>query len=611
MSSYNYNNIYSNSFFNEKNMNAKYSPSTLSSNMIPCNTNSAIFHYETSVYLNLITSLYIELKEKEKTFDYNINKFNDCINKLNIIIDTTTTDTTVSSSGSTIITPLNKLSKLEQDGLFPNASNYNFTFYVKTFEKYASSQNDMYSICYPDIKAEILNSYKPNFGKYPTILNTNHFNFIFGGISTDNNVYNRANIANGNMNNSKLKSVIKDILNQTPQNIIGYLLYQKINYNIILYNIEIQNSIRRNYLNNNTFSGNADDTIAGRLNLFDFSNNPKYITATHINVLNIINKINDCIENIKLLSSNTFPYNDYLTDKTKYTDKINVFNKLRDEYETILDKLNMSIKLYSQQINNYNKIKGYASIVIIILIMIIVFIISLSILPIFKTKTKNSIYIITLISLIIITYIYYNTFKFVNLYEQFVQDESDFTNNKSLLNCAGVNGLFPYNSTNNNHKINHSTLYNTLNPVLQNYTNAINTIFNDLRMNVYTIGNKSFTQDSNVLLYKLYLEKRRQLEVNRIKLTNLFNIIEVIKKQTNYLFNIILIILLMTIVLLIGLVLYSSVPQLIYPIMILCIILIVIIMIYFAFTIIQPTRMMANKNYWAIANPSSKTTGKI
>ena len=34
-------------------------------------------------------------------------------------------------------------------------------------------------------------------------------------------------------------------------------------------------------------------------------------------------------------------------------------------------------------------------------------------------------------------------------------------------------------------------------------------------------------------------------------------------------------------------------------------------MIYFSFAIIQPTRMIANKNYWAITNPSKNTIGKL
>ena len=34
-------------------------------------------------------------------------------------------------------------------------------------------------------------------------------------------------------------------------------------------------------------------------------------------------------------------------------------------------------------------------------------------------------------------------------------------------------------------------------------------------------------------------------------------------------------------------------------------------MIYFAIAIIQPTRMIANKNYWANLNPSKTTYSKL
>jgi hypothetical protein len=87
--------------------------------------------------------------------------------------------------------------------------------------------------------------------------------------------------------------------------------------------------------------------------------------------------------------------------------------------------------------------------------------------------------------------------------------------------------------------------------------------------------------------------------------------IEIIKKQKTYLFNFVFVIACLCLILLLGLVLYSSVPQLFTFIIILCVVLISILMIYFSFAIIQPTRMIANKNYWAITNPSKNTIGKL
>jgi hypothetical protein len=128
---------------------------------------------------------------------------------------------------------------------------------------------------------------------------------------------------------------------------------------------------------------------------------------------------------------------------------------------------------------------------------------------------------------------------------------------------------------------------------------------------MYTIGSKTFSQDANIYLYNLYLEKKKLIESNKIKSINLFNFIEIIKKNMNYLNNIILIISLFSIILLISLIIYSIVPFLYIFIIVICIILISVLIIYFVFTIVQPTRMIANKKYWASVNPSSKTINRI
>ena len=103
------------------------------------------------------------------------------------------------------------------------------------------------------------------------------------------------------------------------------------------------------------------------------------------------------------------------------------------------------------------------------------------------------------------------------------------------------------------------------------------------------------------------MEKKKQVENNKNKSTKLFNFIEIIKKHIHYLSNIIKIISYFSIILLISLIIYSFIPYLYIFIIIIIAILISILMIYFAFAIIQPTRMIAEKKYWAYVNPSSKT----
>jgi hypothetical protein len=208
--------------------------------------------------------------------------------------------------------------------------------------------------------------------------------------------------------------------------------------------------------------------------------------------------------------------------------------------------------------------------------------------------------------LIVITFLYYINFKYVNLYENFAGTVITTTGDNNANTPIKI-----YNPTDNFHVKTHAEVYNALQKNMNDYINAYNDLLNNTRVNINTVGSKTFSQDANIYLYNLYLEKKRQVEYNNIKLTNLFNMIEVIKKQINYLFNIIFLIACFSIILLIALVLYSTTPQLYIFIIILCVILITILMVYFAYAIIQPTRMIANKNYWATLNPSKYTMSNL
>jgi len=559
---FNYDEILNKSYFTEKNFSGKLSPNTVINNFIPC-SNLEQFHFLISFFLHLYTSLYIELKLKEIQYDYNISLFTELINnlKIKIIYDNTA--------------PLSSL------------NNNLFIFNYKNIQ----NSDDFYLTNYTNYTKLVINNLKPVFGTYPTTL-------VFMTLSRSfiNNEIHKNNINNFTYDNNQIKEIIRQLLIQTPENIIGFVLYQKIYFNSILYNIDIQNSIRRNYLNNNNL---------------DMSQKEFLKPLSHVIYINIINKINDNISNLKTITENTFSDKEFLIEKNKYRDRINVFNNLREEYSTVQDKLNISIKIYNHELINYKKIKNYATYIIIILIILMVFTIFLSIFPIYKNDTKNAIYIIIFILLLIITYFYYVNFKYMILYENFGTEEEELKINQTLLNSYTCSTTLTYRSNYINDKNNNIYFFNNLLSKINEYSNTFTDLFNDLRLNIYTIGNKSFSQDANVIINNVYLEKKRQLEINNIKLTNLFNMIEIIKKQKTYLFNFVFVIACLCLILLLGLVLYSSVPQLFTFIIILCVVLISILMIYFSFAIIQPTRMIANKNYWAITNPSKNTMGKL
>ena len=611
------------SFFTEKNFSGKYAPKFLSANMIP-SSNLKQFYYQTAFLVNLYSSLFIELKNYENTISNNIVKFTKAIENLQIELDSTCFTGIETCSPGTY-----KLSNF-------NTTSYLFKFYYKTFEQhfktegsqsylYTTNENLTASNAYTNTYSNILPQYAPIF--------TDQANIGDHDDVDDDLTFNKKNILLGseiiiskkdiqNIPKNKIADEIRQILLQEPENILGFLLYKKLYYNIILYNISIQNVIRTKYLNDdNAKSGTSNGNILNMSSslIRDNSSNINTlinncikigdscsadgldnIIRTKVNA--IYNSINSNIVNITNLNDSHFikDNDNYLIEKNKYKNKIISLNTLRDEYIKTQDKLNISSKLYNQQLKNYNSIKTYATYIIIILIIIILFIISISIFPVFSKNTNNAIYIIALIILIVITFLYYTNFKYVNLYENFASIPmialDDTTGNNLPIKIFDVND--------NTHNKIHAAVYNSLQAKMNEYINAYTDLLNNTRVNINTVGSKTFSQDANIYLYNLYLDKKRQVEFNHIKLTNLFNMIEVIKKQINYLFNIIFAIACFLIIILIALVLYSTIPELYIFVIILCVILITILMIYFAYAIIQPTRMIANKNYWASLNPS-------
>ena len=307
------------SFFTEKNFSGKYSPKNLSDNMIPCDKLSE-FHYQTSFFLNFYASLYIELKNYEETISYNITNFTKTIENLGIIIN----NTDYSSASSSNISSF-------------NSSSNNFTFFYKTFNAYSNVPEKIYNNpignltgCYIDTYSNILSNSKPNFGSYPNTLipSSNYINFLIlkeGTLTYLSNadILKKNNKIIKDVNKSKFKEIIEEVLSQTPENILGYLLYKKIYYNIILYNISIQNSIRKQYLNI------VISNITDRQDIFnDLS------TEYNSNLVPIRSQINENKINISKLN--------YIHFIGKNNDFYGIFNYNNKYY---YKKINIEIKL--------------------------------------------------------------------------------------------------------------------------------------------------------------------------------------------------------------------------------------------------------------------------
>lgn len=417
------------------------------------------------------------------------------------------------------------------------------------------------------------------------------------GISFNKNTDFNAAVRNidNNINNSydetyrknRLLHTIKEILNNSVETMMGYLFYNKILYNIVLYNLEIQYSIRVNYLNNS----NVISNIGGDEN---------YISKNNASIVVPVTTIIDYMKaNMITLKTNLFKQteSDYVSNKYAYTNKISVLDNMKENFNKINNSLNISVKEYNRYINNFIAIKKYANFIIIILIIIIIITILITILTNLTQEFKNNYYIITLIILSTITYIFYNRFNHVNLYEKFTLPDITSITRSSIYT--------------QNQKTNNIQFFNQLVPYIKNYTIEMKSLISELKKNIYTIDNRLFSSGTDSYLFKLYVEKKNLNETNRLKKVNLTNMIENMKKQILYLFNIILLLSCLTIIILIGLMIHSIYPFLITYIIILCSILIVIIVVYFVVAIVQPTRMIASKNYWANNRPTETILNKL
>lgn len=607
------------SFIDAKNFNYNIYPKDISVNNLFVPSNKLKDFYSDSImYLHLFSGLYTAIIKYNEANYNNINSFKNLITNLKISI---VADNTASNSNN--ISYLIYTSNLQFNlyalnnnwGIQPTNTS-NISYYDLNYR-----YKDIYPIL--GANANENNVYGINAGNIDTIQLYNNNNIYndyaldnLAGLSKSvietrystqkNSPYNSSDTYTNDKRYNKLIQVLYGILSQEHENILGYLLYYKIYYHIIVYNCTIQKAIRENYLNLST----SDPRYTSLDNLYykTDSGTPQSFLEDTTNKNAIIDPIIDAFnkmkDNVNLIKEKYFRFNndDYKIDKIKYTEKIAKINALKDDFLKNLDLLNKVIKSYNQYIINIASIKSYAVYIILFLIVLIIATIVITLLPNKNNTLKNYYYLIAFIVLSFIIYIYYDNFKFINIYERF--SAISYVPNADI-NLDYTEGIHI------NRKNNHITVYNAIRNSMNDYNEAIKKLFDILGTNIYTVGNKVFTQDADNYLYKLYLEKSKQNEANRLKMITLNNSIEAIKRQIIFIFNIILVISFLTIILLLALLLYINMPFYLNYIIALSVILIIIVVVFFLYSIIQPTRMIANKNYWANVNPSKQLISKL
>jgi len=296
--------------------------------------------------------------------------------------------------------------------------------------------------------------------------------------------------------------------------------------------------------------------------------------------------------------------NNIYSDTTKeYPAKIAILNENKENYNKIQNSLNIVIKDYNQHYDNYNRLKKYASIIIVFLVILIIASIAVTILPFFNANAKNTYYILMLILIIILTILFYNNFSHINLYEKFANITCTNNNNyKTTYSDANTNNL---NIANN------YDVFNTIAEEIDKYNKALDAVNYQMSSGIYTTDNSILTQDADNYINDIYLTKIKKINIYKTKHTELKNLIETMKQQIIYLYNIIVIICIFVIILLIALIFYVNMPFATNYIIGLVSIAIFILVIYYIYAIVKPTRLIANKNYWADHNPSKTTVGKL
>jgi|688.fasta_scaffold32909_8 hypothetical protein len=632
-SSINITNIYESylelSFIDRKNFNPKIDPTLIVGSFIPCN-NIDFFYTDSLLYLHLYASLYYELYYFIKSNNNDIVKFKECVDSLKIHIqDAALTD----AYRTTCIGYLNTANNTFKFSLANLKTNYKTK---SGYFNYTQSEDNTEAliITYDNIVPVLDNI--STFTFPDTFTSSSVFGLAAGTTTQDFNKNftvttsgSELSAYNTSSRYNMIQKIIKGILTQNHENIMSYLLYYIVYYHIIVYNICIQNEININYLHN-VQSTNASDSgtklLALKTKLANGSLNSQLafnsLTTYGDNLTAIKNLLSNLTSDLNTIQSRYLASGSsaYIDNKSKYADKIEVLNEIKTEFDRIQNELNYTIKEYNKYIKNFQNVKSYASFIIVLLIAIIILTIVITIVNSISPNFKNYYYIIAFIVLSFMTFIYYDKFKYINFYENFtaIQISTGVTSSLPIARVDNIssciNNTFNLSDTStynlparNSHKVFVNSLVLNLNTYNENITKLMNT----LRTNIYTTNYSVFTKDGNTYLYNLYIEKKNQNEANRIRKVSLANMLDTMKRHIVYLFNIILSVSLLTIVLLLGLILFSNFPFYLNYIIVLCVILIIIIIILFINSIVQPTRMLVNKYYWANKNPSKFLLAKV
>ena len=352
------------------------------------------------------------------------------------------------------------------------------------------------------------------------------------------------------------------------------------------------NIVNINYIITSPNANNTDfipnTCLAAKGTKGDFSSITSAAANTSTNTANINNDIQNITTNINTISDLLKSPNAF-TEITSNITKTSTDNENTSEnfYKNQLD-LNETINEYNGELENFNNISFYYKLIIafaILLILIILFIFATNNID---KNSKISIYVIIII-MIIIAIVVYN-------------QKSDIKENFTIImaKSGAINSI----ATN-------SYTANINSTAINNYKLATDKYITNLTLSLTNNNIANNLGNSLTYIQKLSVVKNEKAEIYKIKKINLMNSIEILKKNSNFYYNIILLIAISIIILNIGLILFLISPAMIIQIIVICVIPFIILVYYISYNIQKSTRLAENKNYWSNYNPSSTTLSDL
>lgn len=307
-------------------------------------------------------------------------------------------------------------------------------------------------------------------------------------------------------------------------------------------------------------------------------------TATaNPNITNLNTDLTYITSNIQTISDLFIKTDDY-TRVTNNITNVSTENTITStNFYNNQQDLNKTINEYNGELENFNNISFYYKLVVafaLLLTIVIIFIFGTNRID---NNSKISVYVIIIV-MIIIAFILYKQFSLVKEGFTYVHYKTSTSADSSTFTGTAIP-----KTTINKYKI---SVERYINNLILSLTNS----------NIATNLNSSLTY-----IKKISVIKNEKAEIYKIKKMNLMNSIEILKKNANFYYYMIIAIFVSIIILNIGLILYLLNPAMVMQIVILCIIPFIVLIYYISYYIHKSTRLAENKNYWANYNPSSTT----